>query len=267
MPPIVGTFILFIPAVLFLMKMEEYSRYVRQLIIPGWGEAAQNRLKESMVFVAGAGGLGSPTLLYLTAAGAGRIVVCDVGAVELSNLNRQVLHPTESIGRAKPESASAALRALNPHVEIVTHSVYIDDENIDDLAGGSDILVDCLDNFPSRYVLNRYAVRTGTPFVHAGVEGLSGQATFIRPPETPCLDCIFPEDPAGYVKDEEDRTIPIVGAAAGLIGCLEALEVLKYLTGTGSTLEGRILHFDGDMSKTFEFAVEKNPGCSVCGRD
>ena len=248
------------------MTPEEYTRYIRQLIIPGWGESAQSRLRESTVFVAGAGGLGSPTLLYLAAAGAGRIVICDIGAVELSNLNRQILHPTESIGRAKPDSAAAALRALNPHVEIVTHSLYVDDESIDKLAEGSDILVDCLDNFPSRYVLNRYAVRTRTPFVHAGVEGFSGQTTFIDPPETPCLNCIFPEEPS-EAGDEEDRTIPIVGAAAGLVGCIEALEVVKHLTGIGSTLKGRILHFDGDMSKTFEFSVEKNPGCSVCGRD
>ncbi|MFW5747193.1 MAG: HesA/MoeB/ThiF family protein [bacterium] len=248
------------------MVPEEYTRYIRQLIIPGWGESAQNRLRESTIFVAGAGGLGSPALLYLTAAGIGRIIVCDIGAVEVSNLNRQVLHPTESIDRAKSESAAAALTALNPHVEIDTRSVYIDDESIDELARGSDILVDCLDNFPSRYVLNRYAVRTETPFVHAGVEGLSGQATFIHPPETPCLNCIFPETPIETGEAEEERTIPIVGAAAGLIGCLEALEVLKHLTGIGSTLKGRILHFDGDMSKTFEFTVEKNPGCSVCGR-
>jgi adenylyltransferase/sulfurtransferase len=249
------------------MTPEEYSRYIRQIIIPDWGESAQERLKNSSIFVAGAGGLGSPALLYLSAAGVGRIIICDVGAVEISNLNRQVLHPTGSIGRSKPESAAAALTALNPNVEIVTHSVYLDDESIDTMAEGCDILVDCLDNFPSRYVLNRYAVRTATPFIHAGVEALSGQASFIRPPDTPCLNCIFPEDPAEAVRDDEKRTIPVVGAAAGLVGCLEALEVLKHLTGIGSTLEGRILHFDGDMSKTFEFTVEKNPGCSVCGRD
>jgi adenylyltransferase/sulfurtransferase len=236
----------------------ERARYDRQIILPGWGEEGQRKLKGAAVFIAGAGGLGCAAGTYLAAAGVGRIRICDAGEVELSNLNRQVLYTDGDIGKGKADAAREALSRMNPHVEVEGLREKIESGTVSRLVGHSAIVIDCLDNFGTRYVLNEHAVRTGLPFVHAGVRGMSGQITFIHAPETPCLRCIFPSPPP-------DRTLPIVGAAPGVMGALEALEALKYLTGTVELLKGRLLVWEGDIATLEEMPVEKDPACPVCG--
>jgi molybdopterin/thiamine biosynthesis adenylyltransferase len=237
---------------------EEKQRYDRQMILPSWGEEAQRFLKDSCVFVAGAGGLGSPVAIYLAAAGVGALRICDSGEVELSNLNRQILHGDDRIGEKKALSAERTLRAVNPSVRIIPLTETIEENNIASLVGDACLMVDCLDNFKTRYVLNDYAVKTGLPLVHAGVNGLCGQIAFIHPPETACLACLVPEGPPPEI-------FPILGATAGVLGCLEAMEALKYLTGTGELLKGRLLFCDGEAMQFQEVSFDTDPECRVCG--
>lgn len=237
---------------------EEILRYNRQMILPSWGEESQRVLKDSCVFVAGAGGLGSPVAMYLAAAGVGALRICDSGTVELSNLNRQILHGDDRIGEEKTISAERTLKAVNPLVEVIPLCERIGADNISSLVGEARLMVDCLDNFQTRYILNEYAVKTGLPLVHAGVSGLCGQIAFIHPPETACLACLVPEGPPSEI-------FPILGATAGVLGCLEAMEALKYLTGTGELLEGRLLFCDGESMQFQEVSFDKDPKCRVCG--
>jgi adenylyltransferase/sulfurtransferase len=241
-----------------MLTTDEKQRYGRQIIIPGWGEEGQRRVKRATVFIAGAGGLGSPVAIYLAAAGVGTLRICDCGEPELSNLNRQILHSDSDIGKNKARSARETLAHINPCVTVEALSAKIERENITELAGNADIIVDCMDNFPTRHLLNEHAFTKGLPFVHAGVHGMSGQITFIHTPETPCLYCIFPGSPPAEI-------FPIVGATAGVIGTLEALEVLKYLTGKGTLLKSRMLFWDGEQMQFHEIILQKDRTCTVCG--
>lgn len=236
----------------------EKTRYDRQMLIEGWGEAGQQRLKMATVFVAGAGGLGSPVSIYLAIAGVGKIGVCDADVVELSNLNRQILHYEERLGEQKAVSAGRTLSALNPTIEIVTHAAYLNQNNVEEIIDKPDLIVDCLDNFETRYLLNSYACKLGIPMVHAAVWGMMGQVTFLHPPETPCLECIFPQAPPKEI-------FPVVGAAPGVIGCMQAMEGLKYLTGVGTNLKGKLLIFEGEDMCTTCLDVQRVPTCPVCG--
>lgn len=236
-----------------------HDRYDRQLSFEGWGAEGQERLAVSTVFVAGCGGLGSPVLLYLAAAGVGRLLLCDDGTLEGSNLNRQVLYGTADIGRPKAELALERLSALNPEIRITASTERIDERSISALARGADILVDCLDNYATRRVLNRFSVETGTPFVHAGVYGMAGQAAFISPPKTPCLACIIPDGMPEY-----ETPPPVIGAAPGILGGIQAMEVLKYLTGIGDPLPG-VLFWDGEAGTFETVRIERDPTCPVCG--
>jgi len=236
----------------------EIERYNRQMLIRDWGEEGQKKLRAATVFIAGAGGLGSPVSIYLAAAGIGRIRICDNGEPELSNLNRQILHAEKDIGKNKTFSAKETLCEINPHVEVVALPEKITAESIDRLAGGSDIIIDCLDNFPARHILNRYAVDKQLPFIHAGIYGLSGQLTFIHAPATPCLYCLFSGSPPPAVS-------PVAGVTPGVIGVLEATEAIKYLTGIGENLKGRLLIWDGEAMEFQTVAVQKDPDCPVCG--
>jgi molybdopterin/thiamine biosynthesis adenylyltransferase len=240
------------------LTARERERYDRQIILPGWGEERQCALKGATVFIAGSGGLGSAVALYLAAAGVGVLRVCDHGEVELSNLNRQILHGDRDVGRKKVRSAGDAVARINPEVRTVLLDRTMDDHDIAELVADSRIVVDCLDNFETRYVLNRFSVRRGLPLVHAGVYGMAGQITFLHSPHTPCLQCIFPEAPPPEV-------FPIVGATAAVIGSLEALETLKFLTGTGTLLKNRLLVWEGELMTFDEIAVQKSPSCPVCG--
>ncbi len=242
-----------------MLSEKEKQRYNRQIIVPGWGEDGQKRVKEATVFIAGAGGLGSAAGYYLAAAGVGRLRICDSGEVDISNLNRQIIHNSNDIGKRKVDSAVESLSALNPHITIVPLYKRIVDETADELIADACIIVDCLDNFETRYVLNEYAVQRRIPMVHAGVYGLTGQITFIHSPETPCIRCLFP------AQSPPSGVFPIVGAAAGVLGAVEAIETLKWIVGGFTLLKGRLLIFEGELATFDEINVSRDPACPVCG--
>jgi molybdopterin/thiamine biosynthesis adenylyltransferase len=233
------------------------ERYHRHMMISGWGDSGQERVKSSRVFIAGAGGLGSPASMYLAVAGVGRLAICDCDSPELSNLNRQLLHSDSRIGMNKAESARLTLTELNPTIEVEAISTRIEEGNVDGLVGDADIVVDCLDNFPTRYVLGECAIRKRIPFVHGSVWGMEGRLTYIHPPETPCLRCIYPAAPPREV-------FPVLGAVPGVIGCLQAIETLKYLTGIGENVKGRLLVWNGTDMGFDTYPVRKSPDCPVC---
>jgi adenylyltransferase/sulfurtransferase len=241
------------------LSAEEKQRYARQMIIPNWGEETQRRLKASQVFIAGAGGLGSPVSFNLAVAGIGCIRICDFDAPELSNLNRQFLHDESRIGMNKAESARQTLSRLNPHVQIEPITEKIDEANVDRLVGDSALILDCMDNYPTRFVLNASAVRKGIPLVHGSIWGFEARVTFVHTPETACLSCIFKEAPPREV-------FPVLGATPGITGTIQAMEAIKYLAGVGSLLKGRLLCCDYLEMRFFEVKVRRDPHCAVCGR-
>jgi adenylyltransferase/sulfurtransferase len=240
------------------LSEQDKERYHRQMMIAGWGESGQERLKAARVFVAGAGGLGSPAAMYLAVAGVGHIRLCDSDSPELSNLNRQILHNDARIGVNKAESGKMTLDELNPSIEVEAVSTRIEADNVDELVGDSHLIVDCMDNFPTRYILNECAIRKGIPFVHASVWGLEGKLSFIHSPDTPCLRCIFPSAPPPEV-------FPVLGATPGAIGCLQAMEVVKYLAGVGENLTGKLLVWSGEDMEFAVYPVTKRPDCPACG--
>jgi len=241
------------------LNSSEKERYARQMIITDWGEAGQQRIKNSTVFVAGAGGLGSPVAVYLAAAGLGTLRICDCGEPELSNLNRQILHSESDIGINKAISAEASIKLLNPNVRVEPITDRITEDTVEAIVGDADIIVDCLDNFEARHILNEFAVKKTLPFIHAGIHGLSGQVTFIHSPETPCLSCFFP----GVVPKQ---VFPVVGVTPGIIGTIEATEVLKWIVGIGDNLKNQLLIWDGDTMDFQKIAIKKDPDCPVCGK-
>jgi molybdopterin/thiamine biosynthesis adenylyltransferase len=236
---------------------EERTRYQRQMMIHQWGEQAQQKLKQSIVFIAGAGGLGSPVAVYLAAAGVGQLRVCDCDTVELSNLNRQILHDRSRVGARKVDSAHRRLAQLNDNVRVVPIETRIDAGNVDELVGPAHAIVDCTDNFEARYALNDAGIRKEIPLVHGSVWGLEGRLCFIHVPRTPCLRCVFPEAPSR-------EAVPVVGATAGVIGSLQALEVLKYLTGIGENLLNTLLAWDGATMVFQRFRISQEPVCPSC---
>lgn len=236
----------------------EAIRYDRQLIIKEWGIKGQHRLKRSTVTVVGVGGLGSPISMYLAAAGVGRLRLVDPGIYELSNLNRQILGWTRDIGVTKVKAAAQKLNMLNPHVEIETIDERVDENNVIKVIDGSDVVVDALDNWKSRYILNEACVKMGIPLIHGGIHGFGGQATTIVPGSGPCLKCIFPRAP------EEPDNIPVAGFTPGVIGCIEAMEAVKLIIGAGKPLVGRLLLFDGLECEFTLIKVERDPNCETC---
>jgi len=239
------------------LTQDESVRYQRQMVLQGWGEAGQIKLKNSTVFIVGAGGLGSPVSIYLTVAGVGELRICDADTVGLSNLNRQIAHTDASIGELKVASAARTLRALNPNVNVVPIPDYLDQDSVERIVGQPDVVVDCLDNVETRYMLNGYCINKGIPLVHGAVWGMLGQATFIQPPQTPCLRCLYPQVPPKEI-------FPVLGATPGVIGCIQAMETLKYLTGVGTTLKGTLLVFDGEDMTFTPLKIEREPACPAC---
>jgi len=237
----------------------ELERYDRQIRIRGLGKSGQSKLKKARVIVMGAGGLGCPASFYLVAAGIGHIAVVDKETVELSNLNRQVLHWSDDIGRPKGVSMAEKLRQLNPEVTVDALQKVVTTNNARQLVKGFTVVVDALDNWRTRFLLNKACVKERIPFVHAGVYGLYGQITTILPGKGPCLQCILPKIPP------EEEKFPVLGAAAGTLGLLEALETVKLVTGLGEPLIGRMLHFDGETMSFQEIKVERRRTCPVCG--
>jgi len=242
-----------------------WERYTRQLNMRDWDSRAQKKLECSHVTVAGAGGLGSPVLLYLAAAGIGEIRIIDNDTVQLSNLNRQILYKEGDIGSYKTRSASGSLSELNSDIHIESSTGTITEETIEEIISPTHVIVDCLDNYRTRFLLNRYCVAHGIPLVHGGIEGFYGQISTVLPGITPCLECMYAglEDP----KDENGhlRPKPVIGAAVGVIGSLQALEVIKLITGLGELITNRLLIFDGMEGRFDEIAIERDKTCSICG--
>ena len=240
-----------------MLTSSEIKRYARQMMI--FGEEGQEKLKNAKVFIAGAGGLGSPISIYMAVAGVGNITLVDHDVVELSNLNRQILHGDTDIRRKKTESAEETLTALNSDINVNILTETINDENVLNLIGDSDLIIDAMDNFDTRHTLNQAAFKLNIPYFHGAVSGFDGQATTIIPGKTACLNCIFPQSPPKAV-------FPIMGLTPGLIGVVQATEVVKYITGKGELLENKILLWDGLKSEVEKVKTNKRPDCEVCGQ-
>jgi molybdopterin/thiamine biosynthesis adenylyltransferase len=223
-----------------------------------FGEEGQVLLKKAHIFVAGAGGLGSPVSIYLAAAGIGTLTLVDRDVVDRSNLNRQILHYDRDTGRKKTESAEEKLCAINPDIRIRTIDTTIEEKNAADLVGKADGIVDAMDNYPARYLLNTVALRKKIPLFHGAICGFYGQATTIVPGQTACLACIFPKAPP-------EEVLPVVGVTPGIIGMVQATEVLKYLLKSGELLTNRLFIWDGMQAHAEELSMERNPRCTACG--
>ena len=246
------------------LSPEELRRYHRHLILPEVGVEGQRTLKAASVLLVGAGGLGSPLALYLAAAGVGRLGLVDFDVVDASNLQRQVLHGTADVGRAKLASAADRLRDVNPHVRLDLHETRLTSENALDLVGQYDVVADGTDNFPTRYLVNDASVLTGTPNVYASIFRFEGQASVFGLADGPCYRCVYPEPPPpGLVPSCAEGGV--LGVLPGLVGTLQATEVLKLLLGVGEPLAGRLLLVDA-LTMTFRtLKVRKNPDCPLCG--
>ncbi|MEM9756220.1 MAG: HesA/MoeB/ThiF family protein [Pseudomonadota bacterium] len=244
---------------------DEVERYARHITLPDIGGAGQKRLKSAKVLVVGAGGLGSPTLLYLSAAGVGRLGIIDPDTVSLSNLARQVIHTDARQGVPKVFSAQAAIAARNPFVDVRPYHRALTDEIAKDLVADYDLIVDGTDSYESRSIVNRAAVATGRPLLSGAISAWEGQVTLYHPAGgAPCMACIFPDPP----DPEKVRTCAETGVAGplpGVIGTMMALEALKEITGTGTGLRGRMLIFDGLTAETRMLRIERRAGCPVCG--
>jgi molybdopterin-synthase adenylyltransferase len=242
-----------------MLSNQELQRYQRQIMINGFGEDGQNKLKQATVFLAGAGGLGSPNALYLTAAGIGKIKIIDSDTVDLSNLNRQILHWTPDLGKAKVASAGAKLKQLNPDVEIEIVENRLTEENAGELVTGSDAIVDALDSLQSRYLLNKVSQTLGIPLMHGAVAGFEGRAMTVIPGRSACLMCL-------YRGIEVSLKTPVLGATPAIIAAIQVTEVVKYLTGLGDLLTNRFLIYDGLNMRFAEIQVSQDSECPHCGR-
>jgi adenylyltransferase/sulfurtransferase len=246
------------------LTAEEIQRYSRHLIMPEVGVDGQKKLKAGSVLCIGAGGLGSPAAMYLAAAGVGRIGMVDFDVVDFSNLQRQLLHGTSSVGRSKLESARDRLRDLNPHVEIDTYETMVSSENALDLFKPYDVILDGTDNFPTRYLVNDACVLTGKPNAYGSIFRFEGQASVFATKEGPCYRCLYPEPPPpGLVPSCAEGGV--LGVLPGIIGVIQATEAIKLILGAGEPLIGRFLIYDALKMRFRELKLRKDPDCPVCG--
>jgi molybdopterin/thiamine biosynthesis adenylyltransferase len=241
-----------------MLTANEKKRYDRQIMIGEIGEEGQEKLREAKVVIAGAGGLGSPISIYLAAAGVGTMRIIDHDRVDLSNLNRQVLHWDKDVDRKKVESAKEKIGALNGSITVEAIEETINETNVSQLLHGFDAVVDAMDNLSTRYLLNRAAVEKMIPFVHGAVNGFEGRAMTIIPGKTACLRCM-------YRSPFPPEKFPVVGVAPGIIGVIQATEVIKYIVGAGELLTNRLLIYDGLQMNFTQFKVKRNPNCEHCG--
>ncbi len=242
-----------------MLTRNDLVRYERQILYPDLGEKGQEKLKRSHVVVTGLGGLGCAASLYLTCAGIGHVTLIDCDRVELSNLNRQVLHYDEDIGERKPFSAAEKLVKLNSSIEVTPVFRKITTRNARELIKGANLVIDGLDNLQTRLIVNKACVAEGIAFIHGGVYGLFGEVTTILPGRTPCLACIFPEFPHGKLE------LPVFGVTPSLIAILQVTEAIKLLAGFGSLLTGKMLYFNGDTMDFTLCDLTKNQNCRICG--
>ncbi|HET6831482.1 MAG TPA: molybdopterin-synthase adenylyltransferase MoeB [Solirubrobacterales bacterium] len=246
------------------LTQEQKERYSRHLLVPEIGLEGQMKLLDSKVLLLGAGGLGSPTGLYLAAAGVGTIGLVDDDVVDASNLQRQVIHNTDRIGVPKTESARLAIEALNPDVDVVEHHGRLDADNVIELLSGYDVIVDGADNFPTRYLLNDASVRLRKPVVSASILSFDGQISTFVPYEGPCYRCLYPTPPPPELAPSCGAA-GVLGMLPGIMGMLQSLEVFKLVTGAGDPLVGRLLLFEALGTEFTELKVKRDPDCPICG--
>jgi molybdopterin/thiamine biosynthesis adenylyltransferase/rhodanese-related sulfurtransferase len=248
------------------LSPEQRERYSRHLLIPEIGTEGQQKLLDAKVLLLGAGGLGSPTALYLAAAGVGTIGIVDDDDVDLSNLQRQVIHSTQRIGIPKVDSAEESIHAINPDVNVVKYPVRIDATNILEIIDGYDVIVDGADNFPTRYLLNDASVRLRIPVVSASILGFDGQLSVFKPYEGPCYRCLFREPPPAELAPSCGAN-GVLGVLPGTMGLLQATEVIKLIVGIGEPAIGRLLLYDALGATLTEVKVHRDPDCPICSRD
>ncbi len=249
------------------------ERYSRHILLPEMGEAGQAKLLQSKVLLLGAGGLGSPAAMYLAAAGVGTLGVVDADVVDMSNLQRQIIHATSRVGMAKVESATKAIAELNPDVKVVPYKERLTSANVERLFADYDVVVDGTDNFPTRYLVNDASVWLGKPVVHGSIFRFDGQVTTFMPEKAakklgvqtgPCYRCLYPEPPPAHLAPSCQEA-GVLGILCGIIGTLQATEAIKILLGKGTTLTGRLLTYDSLKMKFRELKLRRDPACPVCG--
>src|SRR6184192_2726912 len=242
---------------------EQITRYSRHILLPEVGGKGQKKIAKSRILIVGAGGLGSPAALYLAAAGVGTIGIIDSDVVDLSNLQRQVIHHTDDVGRPKVES-EAKIQALNPSVEVETHYSSLTADNALDIIGGYDLVVDGVDNFPAKFLINDACFFAKKPLVHGGILRFDGRVFTILPGQSACYRCIFKQPPPpGLIASCQEAGV--IGALAGVIGTIQATEVLKLILGRGRLLTDRLLDYDARLTRFREIRITKNHKCPLCG--
>lgn len=244
------------------LSEKELERYARHVALGEIGVGGQEKLKNGSVLVIGAGGLGSPAALYLAAAGVGTIGLVDSDEVDLSNLQRQIIHSENNIGKAKVKSAKERLNTLNSDITVNTYHFFVNEENISDLILDYDFILDCTDNFASKFMINDACVKAGKSFCHAGIVGFEGQIMTYVPDKGPCYRCIFGEPP-----EKDFKETGVIGALPGVIGSLEAMEAIKYLTAAGELLTGTLLTYNALNTEFRKVKLpKKNKDCPICGK-
>ena len=243
---------------------EQLERYSRHMILQEVGVKGQKMLLNASVLIIGAGGLGAPAALYLAAAGVGTIGIVDADEVDLSNLQRQVIHTTNDVGKAKVKSAAETMEAINPDVTVKTYRTFVDSTNIMDLIKDYDFIIDGTDNFPAKFLINDACVMAGKPFSHAGIIRFKGQLMTYVPGEGPCYRCVFKNPPP---KDAVPtcKQAGVIGAMGGVIGSLQAMEAIKYIIGKGELLTGKLLTYDALKMEFHTIKLPKDHHCAVCG--
>jgi adenylyltransferase/sulfurtransferase len=245
------------------LSEEQHSRFVRNILLKQIGEGGQERLAKSRALVIGAGGLGSAAAFYCVAAGVGTLGIIDHDRIELSNLQRQILHSTADVGRPKVESAAQKLRALNPDTHIVCHGFHLDESSAEQCLSQYDFIIDGTDNFNAKFLINDICVRLGKPFSHAGVEEFRGQTMTVLPRKSACYRCVFGQTPD---RDSAESGVQrgIFGAVAGTLGTIQATECIKYLCGAGQLLTNRLLVYDAETMQMRTAEVKRRPDCQAC---
>jgi sulfur-carrier protein adenylyltransferase/sulfurtransferase len=243
---------------------DQLARYSRHFLLPEVGEAGQAKLLDAKVLLIGAGGLGSPSAYYLAAAGVGTLGIVDMDVVDMSNLQRQILHTNDRVGMPKVESARLTLTALNPDIKVIGHQDRVTSENIMELIRDYDVIVDGCDNFPTRYLVNDACVMANKPNVHGSIFQFEGQATVFAPHRGPCYRCLFPEPPPpGAAPSCQEAGV--LGVLPGLVGCVQALETIKLILGVGRPLIGRMVYFDTLSMELRVHKLRRDPNCPMCG--
>jgi molybdopterin/thiamine biosynthesis adenylyltransferase len=246
-----------------MIELNDLDRdmFKRQIMIPGFGEEAQRKLKNSSALITRVGGLGGPVSLYLAMAGIGKLVIVHPGTLTWSNLNRQILMRHDYVGKPRIECATELFTRLHPEVEVVAVGAEVNNSNAKEFVSQVDIVCDCPPSFEERYALNRACVELRKPMIEAAMYGMEGNMTVIVPGETPCLACLTPEKPVWW----ETYGFPVLGAVSAALGCLAAVEAIKVLTGFGETLKGKMLAYDANAMEFLKFPLQRRPGCPVCG--